>query len=326
MWFRRFSILTICTTYLLILVGGIVRSTGSGMGCPDWPKCFGTWVPPTHESQLPSGYQQIFGAKLKGEVVFNAAKTWTEYLNRLLGVLTGLLIFATLLASVSYWRRDRAVVGWSAAAFVMVAFQGWLGSKVVSTELKPVLITLHMVVAILIVFVLLYAWARAQTLQVAPAPIRRSGRIQQVVLIGLGLSLLQIVLGTQVREAVDEVAKVLGDAGRAQWVSELGLPFYVHRSFSILVFAAQVGLVILLRKEQSTRSLVGTWANLVLIVTAAEILTGIVMAYFAIPAYLQPVHLTLSVVMIGLQFLVFLHVRAARGRAMPAAASYHTYP
>ena len=98
--FQKLALLTVIVVYVLILIGGIVRSTGAGMGCPDWPKCFGSWVPPTDASQLPSNYQQIFGAKLKGEVEFNVFKTWTEYLNRLFGAFTGLVIFGTLLASI----------------------------------------------------------------------------------------------------------------------------------------------------------------------------------------------------------------------------------
>ena len=85
-----------CNTLKLILAGGIVRATGSGMGCPDWPKCFGRWIPPTEFSQLPSNYREIYGAKLKGEVEFNAVKTWIEYANRLLGVLVGFFVFGTI--------------------------------------------------------------------------------------------------------------------------------------------------------------------------------------------------------------------------------------
>src|SRR5438874_9910638 len=107
--FRRLALLTVIVIYLLILAGGIVRGTGSGMGCPDWPKCFGRWVPPTQVSQLPPNYQKIYGAKLKGEVEFNAVKTWIEYVNRLLGVLSGFFVFATLLASFFYLRRDKAI-------------------------------------------------------------------------------------------------------------------------------------------------------------------------------------------------------------------------
>lgn len=109
--FRSLASLTILIVYLLILAGGIVRGTGSGMGCPDWPRCFGQWIPPTDASQLPPDYQQIYGAKLKGEVEFNAVKTWIEYVNRLLGVLSGLFVLATLVASFPYLRKDKAVFG-----------------------------------------------------------------------------------------------------------------------------------------------------------------------------------------------------------------------
>ena len=95
MSFRKFGYISLISIYLLILAGAIVRSTGSGMGCPDWPKCFGRYIPPTQASELPFNYQEIYKEKLHGQVEFNPTKTWIEYLNRLLGALTGVFVVIT---------------------------------------------------------------------------------------------------------------------------------------------------------------------------------------------------------------------------------------
>lgn len=171
--FVQFSWVTILAVYLLILVGGIVRSTGSGMGCPDWPKCFGKIVPPTDIRELPENYKEIYAQKRKEknlrlvgflksigmkdaaqrvqndetiyiEEDFNVQKTWIEYLNRLLGVLIGLLIFVTFITSLSYLKTKPIVSILSFVALLLVGFQGWIGSIVVSTNLLEGMITLHM--------------------------------------------------------------------------------------------------------------------------------------------------------------------------------------
>ena len=155
--FRFVGVLTVVSVYLLILVGGIVRSTGSGMGCPDWPKCFGQWVPPTEASQLPANYKEVYTAQRVAknqklartlqrlgfaqvagsifahptqyiETDFNAVKTWIEYVNRLLGALIGVFVLLTVVFALPYWRRDRAVFWLALASFLLTGVQGYLGS------------------------------------------------------------------------------------------------------------------------------------------------------------------------------------------------------
>lgn len=312
MWFRKIVVCTVVTVYLLILAGGIVRSTGSGMGCPDWPKCFGTWIPPTDVKELPSDYKAIYGKKLKGEVVFNVYKTWTEYVNRLLGVLTGFLIFGTLLLSISFLKTNKPIFWWSFSAFLLVGFQGWLGSKVVSTELSPVMVTLHMLLAIVIVFILLYVFARSYVEIIKVETISNRHKLNTWLLVSMGLMLVQVLIGTQVREAIDVVIQRVGENGRNTWIEQLGLSFYIHRSFSIAVLASQLYVFILLRKNSNKQGVVYRFTSLLVILIGIEVLSGVLMAYFGIPPFIQPVHLTLAILMLGIQFVVGLLLNAER--------------
>src|SRR6478752_2484021 len=149
--FRRFGIVNIIAIYLVILAGGVVRTTGSGMGCPDWPKCFGRWVPPTDKSQLPKDYLEVYKRKRIAkneklavtlrkfgftavadtivshpaafiETSFNPTKTWIEYLNRVAGASIGILIFLTLLFAFPLRKVDKTIVWLSFLAFVVVGF------------------------------------------------------------------------------------------------------------------------------------------------------------------------------------------------------------
>jgi len=309
--FRRLTLVTVVTVYLLIIAGGVVRSTGAGMGCPDWPKCFGSWVPPTEVYQLPSDYKEMYGAKLKGEVEFNAVKTWIEYANRLLGAFTGLLIFATVIASIRYLRSGKPKLFYaSLAAFILVGFQGWLGSKVVSTELHPVMVTLHMVVAIVIVFILLYLLARVYPHRLTLKKIHQEKLIKVWILGLIGLTFSQIIIGTQVREAIDIIIARMGYAARGRWIDELGITFYIHRSFSIVVLLANAFVFYRVHKLASPFSPLYSLARWMLVVVGLEIVVGIILAYQGVPAFAQPIHLTLAIVLAGIQFVMWLSLSA----------------
>lgn len=322
--FYRLAFSTLVAVYVLIMVGGVVRSTGSGMGCPDWPKCFGSWVPPTDVSQLPSNYKEIYSEyrhkknerfaryltafgmedtankiltdqSIREEADFNPVKTLIEYVNRIIGVIIGFLIFLVFVFSLRFWNTARSWTVMAFMTFFMVGFQGWIGSFVVSTNLTPWVITVHMFLALLIVAMLLYLvyqageWSREHT----------SGITGWLVACML-MVLAQIYLGTRVREAVDVVAA--SGAARTSWIEGLGSSFIIHRTFSWVVLLAHVVFVWKLMKSGVEKR----FALGLILLILGTLLSGIGMAWFAVPPYLQPVHLTLATITFGVQFLLLL--------------------
>jgi cytochrome c oxidase assembly protein subunit 15 len=352
--FRSVGILTVLAVYLLILVGGVVRSTGSGMGCPDWPKCFGSWVPPTEASQLPANYKEVYTAQRVAknqklartlqrmgfaqvagsifahptqyiETDFNPVKTWIEYVNRLLGALIGVFVFLTVIFAWPYWQRDRPIFWLAFGSFLLTGVQGYLGSLVVSTNLLPVMVSIHMSLALLIVAMLLYAVDRARwgrgvaqpditedaELAAYPATAKKPGAGLQVWMwAALLLTFWQIVLGTQVREQVDIVSAAAAYLSRETWVSKLGSIFSIHRTMSAVVLLLNV--YVSYELWQLARPRLQQLAVATLGIIGLEILAGIILASFALPAAVQPIHLTLATVLFGIQFLTLLAVARAR--------------
>mgnify|MGYP003625220294 FL=1 len=185
--FRKIAKVSLFLVYLVIIAGAVVRMTGSGMGCPDWPKCFGYYIPPTNESELKWQPDRLFE---KGQVIikdeslqisketfttksdfnsdnwelytkhdyaiFNPWHTWIEYINRLFGALAGLATLLLAIASIKFWKKKKRIpiLAWL-VVFGMV-FQAWLGATVVYSVLEPAKITVHMLMALVIVAMLLY--------------------------------------------------------------------------------------------------------------------------------------------------------------------------
>nr|WP_299418350.1 COX15/CtaA family protein [uncultured Emticicia sp.] len=311
--FRKLGFWTIGAIYFLILIGGIVRATGSGMGCPDWPKCFGTWVPPTDISQLPSNYKEIYGEKLKGEVEFNVTKTWIEYVNRLVGVAIGFLVFGSFVSSfISFRKKDKTIVFLSLLATILVAFEGWLGSKVVSSELHPVMITLHMILSLIIVLILLYAVARSYNYVIKVEELVDKSSLSFLVSAAIFLTIGQVLLGTQVREVVDKVANAMGDVLRNEWTANLGGKFQMHAYFSILIVFINFLIFYKIKKSVVEKGLLSKFANALLITIGIELLSGLSLAYLGFPRLMQPIHLTLGTLAIGIQFVIFLFINKER--------------
>ncbi len=296
--YQKTALITVFATLFLILVGGLVRAAGAGLGCPDWPQCFGMWIPPTNASDLPA----VYDASL-----FNPFHTWLEYINRLVGVLIGFLITLTFVFSLKYWKEDRVITLSSLVAFVLVVFQGWLGGQVVKSGLSAGMITVHMVLAMIIVNVLLYATFRAMN-QKLSVSLSSSTRKKLLWISGgvFFLTLVQLVLGTQVRESVDFAKNIL-ELSRSEWLDSTGFIYVVHRSFSWVVVII-TGVFLWWNYKLNTGTLLERTGWLIGFLMILQIGAGVGMEYLGMPGILQLTHLVGVAILICTEFFYILLV------------------
>lgn len=286
--------------------------TGSGMGCPDWPQCFGEWIPPTDISQLPPDYKSKFAVQGREIADFDPVKTWIEYVNRLLGVLIGFFALLTLVFSIPMRKVHPRFLWTSLVAFVSVGIQGWLGSIVVKTDLAEGMITLHMIVAMVILAMYLWGWLSSYKFSFESNDEKKG--VTKWFLAGvIALVVAQIILGTQVREGIDTIAREMGEAERTNWISGLGIEYQIH-SFYYVLLLAMIGLWAHLRRYEGPKPL-NLLNNATLVLLTAEILLGIGMHRLGIPKIFQPLHLlfaTLIFASLFSQVIIFLRAKAIK--------------
>ncbi|WP_046744187.1 COX15/CtaA family protein [Kordia zhangzhouensis] len=337
--FNTIAKVTLVLVYLVIIAGAFVRMTGSGMGCPDWPKCFGYYIPPTEESQLQwkpnhfyeSGMVIIVNETLQvakddfttssvynntnwepytkhDYAIFNPYHTWVEYINRLFGALSGIATIVLLIISFSYWKSQKLIPLLSLFVVLGMGFQAWLGKTVVDSNLAPFKITTHMAMALVIVAALLYIVHKTST----KIKSHTYDKIfMQLLIASIMLTFIQIILGTQVRQFVDEQVKMVGETSKSLWLANPELDFYVHRSFSIIVFLVNVWLWYRYKKLRLGFQKV----NWVMLLIALEIISGIAMYYFDFPFGTQTIHIVLATILFGIQFYLILEANKTRKHA-----------
>ena len=318
--FPVLSRITLTLVFLVILAGAVVRTTGSGMGCPDWPKCFGQYIPPTELSQLPADYKVRFMVKGKEIADFDAFKTWTEYINRLLGALLGVVIFALCISSLTFRRTNKTNIVLSLLLLVVTGFVGWLGSVVVKTDLEPVKITIHMLTAFVILALAVTMVHRANVSLPSEGRVKPSlllpSWVAPLLLVSLAITLAQVMLGTQVREEIDTIAKTLEYRWRELWVQQLSSMFVVHRTASWLVLLLN-GFIIW-KIFQTTQTIASEYkvlrraAGIIAAGIVVEIALGVTLAYFAMPKAAQPAHLLGASIIFAAQLYCSLEVFALR--------------
>ena len=334
-WIFITARLSLICVLLVVLAGSVVRMTGSGMGCPDWPKCFGYLIPPTERSQLEWAPERSFE---KGQVIirnealwvaqsdftttdqyneaqwaeytkhdyahFNALHTWTEFINRLLGAISGIPVFFTFVLSFFWIRKSIFIPLLAAAILFLLGFEAWLGKVVVDGNLIPGQITIHMLGALAIVALILILLSRLRR-DGEQAPIFVEKHFKNFLAVAILLSLTQIILGTQVREEVDAISKALGGLNRSGWIDQLPVIFKVHRSFSLFLVFVNAALVVMNFMRFEPIREVYWMGGLIML----EVISGIVLAYAGLPAAMQPVHLMFSFLIFSLQTYVWLRSR-----------------
>ncbi|GAC1593339.1 MAG: hypothetical protein NVS3B19_15480 [Ginsengibacter sp.] len=275
--------------------------TQSGMGCPDWPRCFGRWIPPTNESQLPLNYKKIYAFKYV-DTSFNVYHTWVEYINRLLGMLLGILLLIQFVWSLRFWNKKRVVTFLCGTNLILTGFQGYLGSKVVEANLEVVKITIHMLVALIISAVAL------SVVNIVSSAVHKvySLKLKRIVVITIVLLLIQIILGTQVRQQIDDISKSMMFEHRDSWIQKLNAVFKIHRLFSFIVAAASVYVYY---EYQRLKELTFS-TRMIFISVSATFLLGAIMSIFNMPAIAQPAHLLFSSVLLMALFYNAINTKA----------------
>ncbi len=281
---RRLAFLVWGLFFLVVLAGGIVRVLDAGMGCPDWPTCYGLLIPPTSEDQLPPDYRVRFAVAGRLAEPFDPLKTWAEYLNRLVSVVAGLAVLVLVGYVWLRFRSHKRLLWYVSAIPLALVVEALLGWQVVATYLAQHLVTVHMIFTL--VLTILTFMVAAQTY-----PLRRrvlKGEWHLYWWLGwLGWFLLgvQVLMGATLRS----------------WVKEFGTEsalesvlFYIHRSFSWLVLGIWAYFHWRVYREPVRLGLARRWALVTTLILVIQILVGAVMSYISFTGFWKVTHLFLG--------------------------------
>jgi cytochrome c oxidase assembly protein subunit 15 len=337
--FIQVSAITLVLLYMVILAGSIVRATDSGMGCPDWPKCFGYYIPPTHPSQVKFHYNHVYQKNtliIRNDTLWRAKntftsattfdynnwekypahdyaqffvyKTWIEYINRLVGALNAFSMILLFVFSLFRIKKDKQSFFIISAAMLVMAFVIWLGAVVVSTNLAPQKISFHMISSIILLAAVIYSNNRAKQLAGVFVKNDIAKSLRYLLWIALLLTTAQILFGTQVRQQIDGLQHSDVQVVRSTWLSHLNYFYSVHQITAMLLVLLNILMYIKFRKyslDNNTHQII----KYSLIVILLEYAAGFVLHKLSVPPLVQPVHLFFALLLFGLQFALLCRTK-----------------
>ena len=328
--FQKVALLALVFTLMLMFVGAIVRATGAGMGCPDWPKCWGRYIPPTSVEQIDPESLPIERYKEKAErhgrnpdevtrenvlAEFNPVHTWTEFVNRLCSLPIGLFTVLTFGMSFAYVRKNPLIPFLATSATFLVGLNAWMGARIVYSGLQPGTITTHMALAVLLlcvqVTIVWLASAKRWSIEVKPS----GSNLKWIGLAAFLCIIAEGILGSQVREMTDALKKSHGDAPRIEWSAELEQTwmYLVHRSFSWAVLLVSMAFYWTARGERKGGA--GWHEKVVFGCVLLQMVLGLVLSQVGVLPVVQVLHIGISSIMVTVFFHWLLAAFVPKGES-----------
>ncbi|WP_153101470.1 COX15/CtaA family protein [Paraburkholderia hayleyella] len=289
--FRKLVWVTTFLTLDLVMFGGFTRLTDSGLGCPDWPGCYGTASPFVAHAEITAAHQALPSGPV------SMTKAWIEMIHRYFAMAIGVLIIAqTVIAWAARWRRQPLHVSpwWPTGLLLLILVQGAFGAWTVTLKLQPAIVTLHLLLGLALLGALGWLAARLTPL---PTPNPDATRWQTAAWLALALLVVQIALGGWVSTNYAVLActdfptcngywvppmnfeqgfhlwRVLGMTGDGEVITQDALVaiHWTHRAFAVVVLAYLVWFALKLRRFSSLRRL----ADGVLLIVVIQFVTGL---------------------------------------------------
>lgn len=317
--FQKVALGALLSVVLLIFMGAVVRATGSGMGCPDWPKCWGKYIPPSDVSEIDVTTLPIEKYKEKRERMggnpdditaetvlgeFHPFHTWVEFINRLCTTPVAIFSLLAMILSFQYRQSDPWLFFGAFMGVFLVGLNAWMGMRIVHSGLQPGTITIHMLLAKLLMCVYVYlVWAGARSEQRLSIEFSRRGSyVKRVGLVLFLFIVVEGVMGSQVREMTDELQKEFNHAPRSEWSDRLedSWMYVVHRSFSWAILVAAIWFYVVSRRYR-----VGgvRWQEkVILAMVLSQMVLGLILSNVGVLRSVQVLHIGLSSVLIIAMF------------------------
>lgn len=295
-FFFRSALTSTILSYLLIFVGGLVRVSGSGLGCPDWPKCFGRWVPPTNIEQIPAHIDST---------AFNIVLAWIEYGNRTLGVIVGISILLMTAIAVIYFRKNNKILLSSLLSLFLVISNGGLGAIVVSSILNPFIVSLHMILALFLVSVLSYTTIESYKIIDTNkfTNMYLSKKISTSLILLWMFIVIEILLGTGIRTNIELIAIDNPLFSKGELLSSLNSYKYLHSILGFSLLFLSVYLCYLFKDD-----FLGLSKQLVLFIFGMimfQIFLGELMIFFELPQLTRLFHTWGSSWLVGIIIILY---------------------